>query len=162
MKNTVKLLLLLIVWGCNGQVKKDLKTEDDKKQEIQPIERSEVNREYDEFGNLIKYDSIYMWSYSNKEGDSLSVNLDSIMDNFNEHFEIVSPFKNKDYFKYAPQLDSIFMRDFFEEDYYFRSWEHNQDDMREMMKKMDSVRNQFLKDMYPGLMESHKKPQKKI
>lgn len=162
MKNIVKLLLLLIVWGCNGQEKKDLKTEDDKKQEKQPIERSEVHREYDEFGNLIKYDSIYMWSYSNKEGDSLSVNLDSIMDNFNEHFEIVSPFKNKDYFKYAPQLDSIFMRDFFEEDYYFRSWEHNQDDMREMMKKMDSVRNQFLKDMYPGLMESNKKPQKKI
>jgi len=162
MKNTVKLLLLLIVWGCNGQVKKDLKTEDDKNKEKQPIERSEVHREYDEFGNLIKYDSIYSWSYSNKEGDSLKVNLDSIMDSFNEHFEIVSPFKKRDYFKYFPKQDSIFMRDFFEEDYYFRSWEHNQDEMQEMIKEMDSIRNQFLKDMYPGLMESKIKPQKKI
>ena len=162
MKNTIRVLLLLIIWGCNGQIKKDPDTEDDKKKETQPVERSEVHREYDEFGNLIKYDSIYVWSYSNKEGDSVKVNLDSIMDTFKKHFEIVSPFGKSDDFKYFPKQDSILRHDFFKEDYYFRSWEHDQDEMKNMMKKMDSMRNQFLKDMYPGLLESKIKPEKKI
>lgn len=162
MKNLVKFMLLLFIWGCNGQVKDEIKPEENKKEEKQPVERSEVHREYDEYGNLIKYDSIYMWSYSDRQGDSIYLNLDSIMDTFKDHFELVAPFKENEYFKYFPKTDSLFMHDFFEEDYYFKNWQNHQNDMEGMMRKMDSIRNNFLKDKYPGLMESKEKVNKKI
>ena len=37
---------------------------------VKPEEKWDVHKEYDEFGNLIKYDSIYSWSYSNVNQES--------------------------------------------------------------------------------------------
>ena len=163
MKYIFTILLMMIFAGCNSQQKEDKEVQKSQEKKKQPVEKSEVHREYDEFGNLIKYDSIYMWSYSNKEGDSIDVNLDSIMDSFRFHFEKMVPFRGRDHFRYFPKQDSLFMHDFFEEDYYFRHWKNNQDDLESMMRKMDSMRNKYLKEMHPGLMESQgKKPEKKI
>lgn len=156
-------MLIMTFLGCISQQKEDKEIQENQETKKEPLERSEVHREYDEFGNLIKYDSIYMWSYSNKEGDSIEINLDSIMDSFRFHFENISPLWGRDHFRYFPKQDSLFMHDFFEEDYYFRHWKNNQDDLENMMRKMDSMRNKYLKEMHPGLMESQdKKPEKKI
>ncbi|MCB4234259.1 hypothetical protein LDL59_01710 [Kaistella anthropi] len=46
----------------------------------QPIEDIKVNKEYDENGNLIRYDSTYTYYYSNIEGDEIAA--DSIFNNF--------------------------------------------------------------------------------
>lgn len=163
MKNIMRLMLILIVSGCNGQNKEGKEVEESEKSDVkkQPIERSEVHREYDEYGNLIKYDSIYLWSYSNKQGDSIRVNLDSIMSTFRDHFELLTPFKDQEQFRYFPRPDSLFMHDFFKEDYYFKNWENNQDDIEKMLRQMDSMRNNYLKDVYPGLMESEREKYKK-
>jgi hypothetical protein len=163
MKNIMRLILILIMSGCNGQNKEGQIIEESNKDDMkkQPIERSEVHREYDEFGNLIKYDSIYSWSYSNKEGDSIQVNLDSIMGTFRNHFELITPYKDQQQFRYFPRPDSLFMHDFFKEDYYFKNWEDNQNDLEKMIRQMDSMRNNFLKDVYPGLMESEGQKHKK-
>jgi len=149
--------------GCNAQNKEDQKIDQNEMEKMkkQPVERSEVHREYDEYGNLKKYDSIYSWSYSNIEGDSIDVNLDSIMGTFRNHFELITPFNDKYQFRYFPEPDSLFMRDFFKEDYYFKNWEDNQNDIEDMIRRMDSMRNHFLKDAYPGLMESKDKKYKK-
>lgn len=46
------------------------------------------------------------------------------------------------------------MNDFFVDDYFFGQWERQPLDMEEIMKKMDSTRNAFLRKFYPGLMDS--------
>lgn len=163
MKQIFMILLVMVFSACNAQQKEEQHTDKKEQKSAKPVEKSVVHREYDEFGNLIKYDSIYSWSYSNIEGDSLQVNLDSIMYAFKDHFESLMPLRDKRQFRYYPRRDSLFMQDFFKEDYYFKNWEDHQYDFEKMMKKMDSLRNKYLKERYPGLMESNtKKSQKKI
>ena len=159
MKKFIILLLVLVITGCNSQEKKNKQEENKNKDTtiVKPKEKWDVHKEYDEFGNLIRYDSIYSWSYSNVKGDSLQVNLDSIMDSFKKHFLINSPSKWRDDFSYFPKNDSLFMNDFFKDDYFLRNWQSQHSLLEEMIKRMDSSRNAFLKHFYPGLIESKDK-----
>ncbi|MGB5668310.1 MAG: hypothetical protein WBM53_15850 [Maribacter sp.] len=156
MKKVLAILLVLAFTGCKGQEKEKEEIKSDEKKEMvqEPKGQWEVHKEYDDLGNLIKYDSIYTYSYSNIKGDSLKVNLDSIMDSFRGYFKDNVPFEWKDHFSYFPKNDSLFMNDFFKEDYFFKNWERHHSDIDEMMKKMDSVRNSFLNKYHPGLRES--------
>ncbi|MGB5553372.1 MAG: hypothetical protein WBM83_01850 [Flavobacteriaceae bacterium] len=153
MKNVIAIFLVLLFTGCNGQEKESQETENNEIVE-QPKGEWKVNREYDEAGNLIKYDSIYGYSYSNIDGDSLRVNLDSIMDAFKGYFREHQPFNWNNGFSFFPENDSLFMKDFFKDDYFIDHWVRQPIDMEQMMKRMDSVRNQFLKKYHPGLLES--------
>ena len=97
-----------------------------------PEEKSIVNKEYDEDGNLIKYDSTFVWSWS---GDSAfqfdfpingffsgkdfpgfdELMMDSVFSNpFNNHFFNFEPFANEEFFKQFEQQfpDSIFSNHF--------------------------------------------------
>ena len=161
MKKTVcTLLCLMLFLGCNSQKKEDQESQTDKneKEIIKPQEKWDVKKEYDAFGNLIKYDSIYSYSYSNIEGDTIQVNLDSIMNSFRGYFEENTPFNWNKRFSYFPQNDSLFMSDFFKEDYFFNQWNRQPLDISEMMRQMDSTRNEFMKKFYPGLMQSRRIP----
>jgi len=162
MKKLMTVLSVLAFLGCNRQEQKK-EIQQDKSYEIaqdhtavKPKGQWKVHREYDEYGNLIKYDSVYSYSYSNIKGDSLDVNLDSIMDTFKGYFGENTRFKWKDDFFYFPKTDSLFMYDFFNNDYFFRNWQSEHAELEKMIKKMDSTRNAFLKKFYPGLLESKK------
>lgn len=163
MKNILILLIILIFLGCNQKVKEPSTQQMNSNEKIKdkmvvkPKEKWDVRKEYDEFGNLIKYDSIYSWSYSNIKGDSLHVNLDSIMDAFRIYFGDRPSFKLKEEFFYFPKNDSLFINEFFEDDYFFRNWQKQQSDIEGIVKRMDSSRNAFLKRFHPGLLESIKK-----
>ena len=163
MKNIIILLLLLVFMGCNRQNKEKEVQEIDSNEIVQdhtavkPKGKWDVKKEYDEFRNLIKYDSTYAWSYSNIKGDSLRVNLDSIMDSFKGYINENKIFKWDEDFYYFPQNDSLFMSDFFKEDYFFRNWQSEYTRFEEIMKRMDSTRNLFLKRFHPGLMDSKEK-----
>ena len=151
------IFLVLLFTGCKGQENDKQEKKQVQKDTIKkPKGEWKVNREYDEAGNLIKYDSIYSYSYSHIGGDSLRVNLDSIMDSFKGYFGEHRPFKWNDGFSFFPESDSLFMKDFFKDDYFFDRWERQPMDMEEMIKRMDSIRNEFLKKYHPGLMESSK------
>ncbi len=155
MKKLAVLLVLLSLGSCKGQ-EKDQNPEKETTNDtiVKPKGQWNVTREYDELGNLIKYDSVYSWYYSNREGDSLRVNLDSIMDNFKRYFgEMEAPSLRRD-FSYFPKADSLMMKDFFSEDYFFRNWERHHPEMQQFMKRMDSIRNRFLKEYHPGLLDS--------
>ena len=158
MKTLITLILTLTIIGCNSQKNEKKQTENNKKDStiIQPKEKWDVHTDYDEFGNLIKYDSTYSWSYSNVKGDSLQVNLDSIMDAFKYYFDENLPLKWRPDFSYFPKNDSLFMKDFFSNDYFFKNWQMQHSELEEMIKRMDSSRNVFLKHFHPGLMESKK------
>lgn len=155
MKKLAIMLVLLSICSCKGQEKDQQQgNEKNKDSSVMPKGQWNVTREYDELGNLIKYDSTYSWSYPTKEGDSLKVNLDSIMDNFKQYLgELKAPKWERDFY-YFPKADSLFMKDFFTEDYFFRNWERHHPDMERFMKKMDSLRNHFLREQHPGLKES--------
>lgn len=155
MKNIIMIAFMLFaVTACNSQEKE--KKDKEVNKEIKPETRWEVKKEYDEFGNLIRYDSLYTWKYSNVRGDSIAINLDSIMDTFRKHFETTSSFKWDEYFSYFPKNDSLLMDDFFRRDYYLKNYERQDREFRDIMKQIDSSRNAYLKKYFPGLMESSK------
>jgi hypothetical protein len=154
MKRLFVVLLVLGITGCSGQ-QKEKEQEDVQKKEFAEAPKGEwqVFKEYDELGNLKKYDSIYSFKYSNIEGDSLIVNLDSLMNSFRGFFNERAPFPWKDRFSYFPGPDSLFMKDFFEDDYFSQQWARQQFDLEEMMKQMDSTRRAFFEKYHPGLID---------
>ena len=154
MKKLTILALILLFTECKGQENEHQTSEIKKDFVTEPNGSWDVRREYDEHGNLISYDSIY--SYSNIKGDSVKVNLDSIMGSFRKYFQESTPFQWKDNFSYFPKNDSLFKKNFFRDDYFFDQWERQPMDIEEMMRRMDSSRNTFLKRFHPGLMESQK------
>ena len=76
------------------------------------------------------------------------------MNSFRGYFEKTAPFKMNDRLFYLPQNDSLFMNDFFKEDYFFDQWKQQPLDVEKMIRQMDSTRNLFLKRFHPGLLES--------
>ena len=159
MKTLAVILFVLFLTGCKGQEKEQPKKEDQEKKEAiakVPKRQWRVNKQYDDQGNLIKYDSMYSYSYSDMKGDSIMVNLDSIMDSFEGYFEQNFPFGIDDRFSYFPKSDSLFLDDFFKDDYFFDQWEKQPLDVEQMLKKMDSTRNAFLRKYHPGLLDSKK------
>ena len=155
MKNVIAILFILAITGCKGQEKEKEEVSKGQQQEMaqEPKGQWEVHKEYDDLGNLIKYDSIYTYAYSNMEGDSIKINLDSLMDSFRGYFDDKVTFDWKKNFSYFPKTDSLFMKDFFKEDYFLNNWQEHHSDIENMMKKMDSVRNVFLRKHHPGLMD---------
>ena len=85
------------------------------------------------------------------------MNLDSIMDSFKGYFNENAPFRWQHDFSFFPENDSLFMSDFFNEDYFFKNWQNQHSELDKMIIKMDSSRNAFLKRFYPGLLESKDK-----
>ena len=150
MKKLIYLLSILTITSCNSQEKESQQAKENYEKEkdktiVKPQEKWDVRKKYDDYGNLIEYDSIYSWSYSNVKGDSLRVNLDSLMDSFKGYFGENAPFKWNDDFFYFPKNDSLFMKDFFKEDYFFSSWQNQHHELDEMIKRMDSTRNSVMK-----------------
>ena len=118
-----------------------------------------VNKEYDEDGNIIRYDSSYTYIYHNSDGNFEELNVDSIFHNFKPYFfdhgfEIMqSPFK--EFFK----NDTIYQHHFFDEDYFLQHFNKQLFEFENMMKEMDSLRNLYLKDLYPEYQYQQKNKQ---
>jgi hypothetical protein len=89
MKTYISLLMMtLFCMGCNGQDKgtKSQTKEAPKASIEQPKGSWRVDKEFDEHGNLIRYDSIYSWS-SNSDLDALSTfEKDSLLKSFESRF----------------------------------------------------------------------------
>ena len=120
-----------------------------------------VNKEYDENGNVIRYDSSYTYIYRNTEGDLEQLNMDSLFNSFRPYFSdntfdiMRSPFER--FF----DEDTLYQQHFFEPDFFMQQFDNQMFRFEDMMKEMDSLRNMFLKDLYPE-MEQYKntKPKK--
>jgi hypothetical protein len=101
----------------------------------------QVNRHYDDKGNMIGFDSTYSTFYSNVEGDT--VKMDSLMHSFDHYFD-----RNHASF-FNRQLDPLFFEDslrypdFFHDDFFLRRYESNDAYMKRMMERMDSIKNRF-------------------
>ena len=161
MKNIMIVLLsFFTLVSCNGQTKneKDKKETEISKEVIKPKIDYKVDKEYDENGNLIRYDSTYTYYYSNMDKDAMM--KDSIFKKFNEHFNnIEEPFGSSFY-------DDFFIKDnykeseFFKEDFFRQNFKRNQEMMNKMMQRMDSLKNKFFIEEFP-LEEGNKETKEK-
>ncbi|HEY5749780.1 MAG TPA: hypothetical protein VIU12_27120 [Chryseolinea sp.] len=111
----------------------------------------QVNPRYAPDGALTGFDSVYSSTYS--YGDTTGMN--STMKNFDRYF------KRNHAFGFDRQLnsllfpDSLGSPDFFHDDFYMRRYEMQDPILRNMMRRMDSIKNHFYREQVP------KKPGKK-
>lgn len=147
------LTLLLLGLSCNAQESREKAAEtatpEQTTQEVQPKVNWKVNKETDEYGNVIRYDSIYSWSYSNKVGDPVEIDVDSLMQSFNGYMSERLPGFWKDHYWSPFDRDSLWRNDFWEEDFFRDRWERDLYNLDPLFKRMDSLRNRFLRDHYP-------------
>lgn len=115
----------------------------------QPHVNIKVNKKYDDNGNLIAEDSSYVWTYSNIQGDSLTIPVDSLWNRFQPFFNEQLPSLFRQHFNDRMKNDSTLFPGFFNDDYFFKQWENNSFDMNKMFHRMDSLKNEFFKQNYP-------------
>ncbi|HZY80793.1 MAG TPA: hypothetical protein VFE50_14820 [Cyclobacteriaceae bacterium] len=106
-----------------------------------PDVKIQVNRKYDDKGNLVAFDSTYSSFYSNVQGDT--VRMDSLMKSFDtyfgrQHSRLFDQQFNKLFFN-----DSLAYPDFFHQDFFMKRYELNDRYLRGMMHRMDSIKNRF-------------------
>jgi hypothetical protein len=136
MKKYVLLFMIgLLSVSCNGQ-----KNEPNESEEriVAPPEGSwKVDKEFDENGNLIRYDSIYSWSSSRKLDTLSSLDRDSLLHSFkSKFFTNFSGFENEGFENVFAQ-DSLFSKHFFNDDF-FRS------DFGKEFMDIDNIRQQMI------------------
>lgn len=150
------MVVALFTFGCNAQsVDKSEKSTENK-----PVESWKVDKQVDENGNVIRYDSTYTWSYSNMAGDSVNVNVDSLMQSFETYFNNRMPAVFGQNFMNPMMDDSLLRRDFFADNYFHDRFKDEFFDVDKMMQQMDSLRGQFFKNDLPHLEKKFHVPKK--
>ena len=163
MKRILFLILVPFLFtGCSdAQSTGNKKNKDNKpavtEKAVKPKVDIKVNKVFDKNGNLVKYDSTYVWTYSNINGDSVTVNADTVLSEFRPFFDEQFPDINMpgvDDFLYS---DSSFYQNFFMHDYFFDRWQHSQKESERIFREMDSLKNMFFQRNYPGLQQPDNK-----
>jgi len=150
-------LLFVVFSGCNGQTKKEDPQPAGTKKAMPVKEDSlskprievKVNRQYDDKGNIVKFDSAYSYFYASPKG-SMHLSNDSVFNSFRFFFEknypdLMDRRTNNVFF-----TDSLFKYDFFNDDYFQKRFELNNRLFENMYKQMDSIKRGFMKQNYPN------------
>jgi hypothetical protein len=146
--------IFLLAVGCQAQSDKTKRSiVHNFSDTTQPKVNWKVNKQYDDKGNLISYDSTYTWTYSRKNSKDVSINIDSVMTAFRTQFNMQFPsFFNRS-FGEPVWSDSLLYNDFLRPDYFMKRYQSQYFDMENIMRSLDSMRNNFLRERYPGLQQ---------
>ncbi|WP_179349769.1 hypothetical protein [Winogradskyella pacifica] len=148
MKKYILLFMVgLLSVSCKGQEKETKKVEkEDTKTDIGEAPKGswKVDKEFDENGNLIRYDSIYSWS-SNDKYDNLSFSdKDSLMQSFKSRFfSNYSGFENQGFSDVFSQ-DSLFSKHFFNDDFFGSNFGKDFMDIDKLRQQMIARQKKFL------------------
>jgi len=147
-KNILILMSALVSVSCNGQKKESEKVITKEKLESigeQPKGSWRVDKEFDENGNLIRYDSIYSWS-SNGDIDNLtSFGRDSLLQSLkSKFFTNFSTFENQGFEDVFAQ-DSLFSKRYFNDDFFESNFGKDFMDIDKIREQMMERQKQFLK-----------------
>lgn len=127
-----------------------------------PDVRIKVNKEFDDKGNLTRFDSTYSYSWS--DNGQIPMNADSIFNQFNHSFSFGgdvdsvfnqfgfgTPFFNQPFTHSKEQFDKFFKGNQLPADSMFYSNPNDffKRDYREILKQQQQLMDQFLKQMYP-------------
>ncbi|MEW4923800.1 hypothetical protein [Algibacter sp. 2305UL17-15] len=138
MKTYILLLMVgLFSLSCNSQKKEETVAE-------QPEGTWKVEKEFDENGNLIRYDSIYSWSSDGKWDGISSLDKDSLLQSFESKFyRNFSHFKNEG-FDDVFTKDSLFSNHFFNDDFFKSDFGKDFIDIDKIRQRMIERQKQFL------------------
>lgn len=148
MKKYVLLFIVgLLSISCKGQENETKKAEKEayKTDKVEVPKGSwKVDKEFDENGNLIRYDSIYSWS-SNNTYDNLSLSdKDSLMHSFKSRFfSNYSGFKHQGFDDVFSQ-DSLFSKHFFNDDFFGSNFGKDFMDIDKLRQQMIARQKKFL------------------
>ena len=157
LKTILASFLFVVFSGCNGQTQKGNTTElstknNDKVAKAdtsnKPSINVKVNKEFDDKGNIVKYDSTYSYYYSGPKG-SLQSGNDSVYSGFRSFFEKNYPDVMNRHNRNIFFNDSLFKYDFFNDDYFQKRFELNEKMFENMYQQMDSIKRDYLKHTYP-------------
>lgn len=149
MKKIVLIPILMLFFFVGHTQEKNLKQTDS----TMPKENIQVNKQYDENGNLTRYDSIYSYSYSgsNKMNDSLNAVFES-------------------YFKNKNVMPDNFFDDFFKQDsisgkynleeLFSQGFGQHQGAIKNIMKQVDSLQHLFFENKAKDSSAEAPKPSK--
>ncbi len=143
----ILMLAAFLSVSCNSQEKNQEKLDEDKKIENNiPKGSWEVNKEFDEAGNLIRYDSIYSWSSGNDLKDLALKDRDSVLKSLK--FRFYSNFsgfnlENQE-FENLFREDSLFTNQFFKDDFFSNDFGLDFMDLDHMKKRIEEMQRQFL------------------
>lgn len=149
------LVIPVFLLSCHGQTEANKTKKGNKNTQVtadlknQPQVTIKVNKQYDENGNLIGEDSTYVWTYTNMNGDSLTIPADSVWNRFQPFFNEQIPSLFSQHFKDRMKNDSNFFPGFFKGDFFMHQWENDAFDMNKMFHRMDSLKNWFFKENFP-------------
>jgi len=150
----VTLAVALFTFGCNAQSQPEKgtdKKEVKKEEQNAPKESWTVKKEMDDNGNVIGYDSTYTWSYSTMDGDSVTVDVDSMMNSIQSYFGKTMPGVWDKSIMDPMMRDSLLPRELFSDNYFEQRWKDDYFDMDKMFEEMDSLRNMFFDQHFPDM-----------
>jgi hypothetical protein len=161
--------LAVLFFSCSGQNQKKQNHVQNKSDNLKPGLSSSadtsnrpkikvnVNKTYDDKGQIVRFDSTYSYFYTSPKGIAHSTN-DSVFNQFQSFFNQSYPnfFENQN--KNVFFNDSLFKYDFFNEDYFLKRFQLNQKNFEGFYRRMDSVKQDFMRHTYPN---GHQKMEKK-
>ena len=160
------LIATIFVTSCNSQNNKTTRNNEANTNKIndsltQPKESWKVNKEVDEDGNIIRYDSIYTWSSSGPikatDNDSLLQRMQTML---NKRFSMlqspISGFAEQD-----SVMKQFFGDDFFKDDFFSQGLNPRFPNMDDMIKRMEAMRQQFFNDNNRYIIPPETKEKKK-
>ncbi|MDT0643163.1 hypothetical protein RM553_10015 [Zunongwangia sp. F363] len=154
MKAKILLLSLFVLSfsSCNAQENKEKESDllsQNEEQELEPKGNWKVNKQFDENGNLISYDSTYVYSYSTMTGDTIqNAGMEEMLQQFRQVFgrrgmNVPSDMFGSFFSDTLKGEDDILKDDFFS-----RQMSRG---FQEQVKQIDSLHRQLLKEHYPQL-----------
>ena len=140
------LAIMLHISACNAQAEKKHPPP-----VADPLARSvdpphvevRVNKQYDAQGNLISFDSTHTSIYRGQNGPADL--MDPLFQDFKPRFGTGYPFLNDPGFNDLFFNDSLMHQDFFHDNFFRKRMEMNQRYLEQMMTRMDSVKNAYLR-----------------
>src|SRR5699024_5209323 len=103
-----------------------------------------VEKEFDEHGNLIRYDSIYSWSSSSNLKNFSTLDRDSLIQQLNSRFfSNFSDFDGHGFDNIFSQ-DSLFSQRFFNEDFFESNFGRDFMDIDKIRQEMLEKQKEFL------------------
>jgi len=139
----------LLSVSCNSQ-NNDIKITETKERNDEKIVEEpkgtwKVDKEFDENGNLIRYDSIYSWSSYDKYNNLSLSERDSLVQSFKSRFFTnFSRFENQG-FEDVFSKDSLFSKHFFNDDFFGSDFGSDFMDIDKIRQQMIARQNFFLK-----------------
>lgn len=158
-KYAILILSVLLSTGCNSNDNKDKEVDIGKSDEMAQAPKGswKVNKEFDEAGNLIRYDSIYTWSSGSDLENLATLDRDSTLKSLQSKF-----YRNFSKFDFDKEgigdlfaEDSLFTKRFFNNDFFENDFGKDFMDIEKMHERMLAMQKQFL-DRYQPLIEAEK------